>query len=109
MGNPLLFSLIDAGGKYIMVVQNNPINIGLTLTTSHETRDRINTLSFNSSLMPEMCRIDFVDPLLDRGVDLGKHFRKIFIHQINLEEEVQAFNISSKFNTRTLFYNTSME
>ena len=100
MGNPPIFPLIDAGCKDIMLVQINPINIDKTPTSSTEIRDRINELSFNSSLMLEMRRIEFIDRLLDAGVDLGPKFRKIFIHNINPEKEVQPLNLSSKLNAR---------
>ncbi|MCO6480902.1 MAG: patatin-like phospholipase family protein [Phaeodactylibacter sp.] len=100
MGNPPIFPLIDAGCKDVMLVQINPINIDKTPTSSTEIRDRINELSFNSSLMLEMRRIDFVDRLLDAGVDLGPKFRKIYIHNINPEKEVQPLNLSSKLNAR---------
>ena len=100
MGNPPIFPLIDAGCKDIMVVQINPINIDHIPTTSTEIRDRINELSFNSSLMLEMRHIALVDRLLDAGVDLGPKFRKIYIHNINPEAEVQHLNLSSKLNAR---------
>ncbi|MCB0549542.1 MAG: patatin-like phospholipase family protein [Phaeodactylibacter sp.] len=100
MGNPPIFPLIDAGCKDIMLVQINPINIDKTPTSSTEIRDRINELSFNSSLMLEMRRIAFVDRLLDAGVDLGPEFRKIYIHSINPEQEMQPLNLSSKLNAR---------
>jgi NTE family protein len=100
MGNPPLFPLIDAGCTDIMVVQINPINIERTPATSSEIRDRINELSFNSSLMLEMRRIAFVDKLLDMGINPQDKFRKIFLHHINPEESVQHLNLSSKLNTR---------
>lgn len=100
MGNPPIYPLIDAGCTDIMVVQINPINIDKTPTTSTEIRDRINELSFNSSLMLEMRRIAFVDRLLEEGYNPGNKFRKIFIHNINPEVEVQHLNMSSKLNAR---------
>ncbi len=103
MGNPPISPLIDAGCQDIMLVQINPINIEDTPRTSTEIRDRINELSFNSSLMLEMRRIAFVDRLLDNGVPLGDNFRKIFIHNINPEAEVQELNMSSKLNANWAF------
>lgn len=103
MGNPPIFPLIDAGCRDIMLVQINPINIQETPRTSTEIRDRINELSFNSSLMLEMRRIAFVDRLLEEGVELGEDFHKIFIHNINPEAEVQVLNLSSKLNANWAF------
>ncbi|MCS6822009.1 MAG: patatin-like phospholipase family protein [Microscillaceae bacterium] len=99
MGNPPIFPLIDGTDcTDIMIVQVNPINIPKTPTNASEIRDRINELSFNSSLMLEMRKIEFIDRLLDRGIDLGGRFRKIFIHNINPEEEIWSLNLSSKLN-----------
>ncbi len=99
MGNPPIFPLIDLGCKDILLVQINPINITKTPTTSTEIRDRINELSFNSSLMLEMRRIEHIDRMLKAGIDLGPKFHPVNIHHINPEEEVQDLNMSSKFNT----------
>jgi NTE family protein len=103
MGNPPIYPLLDAGCQDILLVQINPINIDRTPQTSSEIRDRINELSFNSSLMLEMRRIAFVDKLLSSGVDLGAPFHKVFIHHINPEAEVQGLNLSSKLNANWQF------
>jgi NTE family protein len=103
MGNPPIYPLIDAGCQDILLVQINPINIDRTPQTSSEIRDRVNELSFNSSLMLEMRRIAFVDKLLSAGVDLGAPFHKVFIHHINPEAEVQGLNLSSKLNANWQF------
>ena len=103
MGNPPIYPLIDAGFQDILLVQINPINIDRTPTTSSEIRDRINELSFNSSLMLEMRRIAFVDRLLSEGVNLGTPFHKINFHHINPEAEVQGLNLSSKLNANWQF------
>ncbi|MCI4648373.1 patatin-like phospholipase family protein [Phaeodactylibacter sp.] len=103
MGNPPIYPLLDAGCQDILLVQINPINIDRTPQTSSEIRDRVNELSFNSSLMLEMRRIAFVDKLLSAGVDLGAPFHKVFIHHINPEAEVQGLNLSSKLNANWQF------
>jgi len=100
MGNPTIFPLIDGTDcNDIMVVQINPVNIPDTPRTAPEIRDRVNELSFNSSLMLEMRKIEFIDRLLDKGVDLGEKFRKIYFHNINPEEDIWDLNLSSKLNT----------
>lgn len=100
MGNPSIFPLIDGTTTNdIMLIQINPINIPSTPKTSAEIRDRVNELSFNSSLMLEMRKLEFIDRLLDRGIDLGEKFRKVYMHNINPEEDMWDLNISSKLNT----------
>ncbi|WP_027000577.1 patatin-like phospholipase family protein [Eisenibacter elegans] len=99
MGNPPIFPLIDGTpAQDILIVQINPINIPETPKSSAEIRDRINELSFNSALMHEMRKIDLVDRLISMGVDLGGKFRKIYIHNINPEEDMHQYNVSSKLN-----------
>ena len=99
MGNPPLYPLIDGTDcSDIIVVQINPINIPETPKTSTEIRDRANELSFNSSLMLEMRKIELIDRLMNSGIDLGDKFRKIFIHNINPEIDMHPLNLSSKLN-----------
>lgn len=99
MGNPPIFPLID-GTKCsdIMIVQINPINIPKTPQTAVEIQDRINELSFNSSLMLEMRKIDFIERLLKEGINPGERFRHLNIHNINPEIDIWDLSVSSKFN-----------
>jgi NTE family protein len=49
--------------------------------------------------MREMRAIKFVSDLIDRGeLHPAKHMR-VFIHTIDAEEELAAFDVSSKFNS----------
>lgn len=100
MGNPPIFPLINGVTcQDIMIVQINPINIPKTPQTPEEIRDRINELSFNSSLMLEMRRVEFVDRLLNEGINLPPdRFKKIRVHNINPEKDMWVWNLSSKLN-----------
>jgi NTE family protein len=65
MGNPPLYPIIyNCDSRDILIVQLNPINIDKVPQTAQEILDRINTLSFNSSLMREMRAVHFVTGLL---------------------------------------------
>jgi NTE family protein len=103
-GNPPIFPLIYMGGAPdIVIVQINPINIKQVPKTARAILDHAATLSFNSSLMREMRAIKFVSDLIDRGeLDAARHTR-VFIHTIDAEEELAAFDVSSKFNTDGAF------
>jgi len=106
MGNPPIYPLIDGTDtKDILIVQINPIDIPETPKTANTIRDRVNELSFNSSLMLEMRKIEFIDRLIDEGFDLEKNhkLRKIFVHNINPEEAIWDLNLSSKMNTNWQF------
>lgn len=98
-GNPPIFPLIYMGGAPdILIVQLNPINIPEVPRDIRTIVDRMNTLAFNSSLMREMRMIHFVTGLIDKG-DLPKdRYMRCFMHTIDAEEELAAFNASSKVN-----------
>lgn len=103
-GNPPIFPLIYMGGAPdILIVQLNPINIPEVPRDIRAIVDRMNTLAFNSSLMREMRMIRFVTDLIDQGqLPKDRHLR-CFIHTIDAEEELAAFNASSKMNASTGF------
>lgn len=103
-GNPPIFPLIYmGGGPDILIVQLNPINIPKVPRAVGDIIDRVNTLSFNSSLMREMRMIHFVTGLIDRGeLSDGRHIR-LFIHMIEAEEELARLNASSKVNASAAF------
>ncbi len=99
-GNPPIFPLIyEKGSNDILIVQINPINIPETPTTAAAILDRINTLSWNSSLMREMRAIQFVTKLLDDGALDQSLYRRMFIHTIDAEEVLSGFSVSSKLNS----------
>jgi NTE family protein len=98
-GNPPIFPLIYmGGGQDVLIVQLNPINIPVVPQDTRSILDRINTLSFNSSLMREMRMIQFVTDLIDKGELNGERFLRMYIHTIDAETEIAALSPSSKFN-----------
>lgn len=99
MGNPPIFPLInDTETSDILLIQINPIRINELPRTADEIRDRINTLSFNTSLMHEMRRVNLIQRLLQLGLDLDGKSRKLNIHHINPEELMAGMSVSSKLN-----------
>ena len=99
MGNPPIFPVIyDTDCRDVLIVQINPINIPEVPRSTNEIFDRINTLSFNSSLMREMRAIYFITSLIEKGeLDSAKH-KHTFIHTIDAEEEMAKLSASSKMN-----------
>ncbi|MBP9650630.1 MAG: hypothetical protein KBE00_07440, partial [Syntrophaceae bacterium] len=97
--NPPIFPVIyDTDCRDVLIVQINPINIPEVPRTTNEIFDRINTLSFNSSLMREMRAIYFITSLIEKGeLDSSKH-KHTFIHTIDAEEVMAKLSASSKMN-----------
>ncbi|MFQ3623623.1 MAG: patatin-like phospholipase family protein [Acetobacteraceae bacterium] len=103
-GNPPIFPLIYmGGGPDVLIVQLNPINIPAVPTAIADIIDRVNTLSFNASLMREMRMIRFVTDLIDRGELPRERHLRLFIHTIAAEEELARLNASSKLNATPRF------
>jgi NTE family protein len=99
MGNPPIYPLIyNCDSRDVLIVQLNPIKIPELPTTAQAILDRINTLSFNSSLMREMRAIAFVTRLVDGGFDDGGRLKRMLIHTVDAEEVVSRLGVSSKLN-----------
>ena len=99
MGNPPLYPLFYyTDTRDVLIVQINPINIPELPTTAQAILDRINTLSFNSSLMREMRTIHFVTKLIDGGFDDHGRLKRINIHTVDAEEYLGKLGVSSKIN-----------
>ncbi len=99
MGNPPIFPLIDdTETEDILLIQINPIKIPNIPKTAAEIRDRINTISFNASLMHEMRRIKFVQRLLEMELNTEGKLRDLHIHCIYPEDEMNNLGSSSKLN-----------
>ncbi|HYM31554.1 MAG TPA: patatin-like phospholipase family protein, partial [Candidatus Cybelea sp.] len=99
MGNPPLYPLIyHTESRDILIVQLNPIKIKELPQSAQAILDRINTLSFNSSLMREMRAINFVSKLIDNGFDDEGRLKRIYIHTVDAEEVLSGLGVSSKLN-----------
>ncbi|HEY1038349.1 MAG TPA: patatin-like phospholipase family protein, partial [Bacteroidia bacterium] len=102
LGNPPIFPLItNTSLRDIVLVKINSINIKSVPTTARDIADRVNEISFNSSLINEMKLIHYRNELLKSGilkVD-NKENREIFIHTISGYDVLGQLNYSSKMNT----------
>lgn len=99
MGNPVLWPLIyNCTSRDIIIVQINPITRNEPLRTAAEIRNRIDEITFNSSLMAEMRAISFVGRLLDEGALDPKAYKKMLIHRIHSEAKLDKLDASSKMN-----------
>ena len=99
MGNPPIFPLIyNCTSTDVLLIMVNPIHIEHLPQTAQAILDRINTLSFNSSLMREMRAINFVNRLVESGYDDGGQLKKMLIHFVDAEDEMSKLGVSSKLN-----------
>jgi NTE family protein len=104
MGNPSLFPFHGrTGTDDIIVVQINPIERKGVPRTPMEIQNRVNEISFNSSLLKELRAIDFVDRLICQGKLSPDHYRQVRVHIVESHEELMALGASSKMNVEWEF------
>ena len=110
LGNPVIFPFFGTTTtEDVLVVQINPLVRQATPTSASEIVNRINEITFNSSLIGEYRAIDFVARLIDqgklpRGTGPGQ-YRRINIHRIVLDRFGTHFDAFSKLSTDFDFFN----
>ena len=109
LGNPVIFPFFrTTTTEDVLVVQINPLVRQATPTSSGEIMNRINEITFNSSLIDEYRAIDFVGRLIDqgrlpRGTGPGQ-YRRINVHRIVLDRFGTHFDAFSKLSTDYDFF-----
>ena len=100
MGNPAIFPLLyECTASDIVLVEVNPLRSDRVPTTAREILDRMNNISFNSTLMREMRAVAFVSELIDEHMlSRNNRMRSIHFHMIEAEREMDRLGASSKFN-----------
>jgi NTE family protein len=84
-------------------VQVNPLGCDRVPTTASDIMNRLNELSFNSSLMREMRAIAFVTDLIDDGKLDSNQYKRVHVHWIEAEKQMRGLGVSSKLNARMDF------
>jgi NTE family protein len=104
MGNPAIFPLIyGAETADVVIVQVNPLGCDRIPTTATEIMNRLNEISFNSSLMREMRSVSFVTDLIDQGKLDPNQYKHVNVHWIEAERQMRGLGVSSKLNARMDF------
>jgi NTE family protein len=99
MGNPAIFPLIyECQSTDVLIVHINPLSRGEVPKSAQDILDRINEISFNSSLMREMRAIAFVTKLIDDGTLTAGKMKRMFIHSIFGDKFMESLGTTSKLN-----------
>ena len=99
MGNPAIFPLIyDCVTPDVVIVRINPIRREDLPRTAREILNRVNEISFNSSLLRELRAIGFVSRLIDRGLIKEGALKRVLVHGIDAEDYMARLGYSSKLN-----------
>ncbi len=100
VGNPVIWPLIyKTEASDILLVQINPLVRKGTPTKVEDIVNRINEITFNSSLIAEMRAINFVARLLEEEKIQDSRYKKILMHRISMQDVVHNIDASSKMNT----------
>jgi NTE family protein len=102
MGNPAIFPVIyGCEARDILMVHLTPTERPELPRNSRQILNRMQEISFNSSLMREMRAVAFVTKMIDEGkLADGK---RMLIHQIEAEDVIRDLAGSSKMNASWKF------
>ena len=109
MGNPAIFPFFrNTTTEDVLIVQINPVERREVPTSSREIMNRINEITFNSSLLAEYRAIEFVARLIDqdrlpRGLGPGQ-YRRVNAHRIVLSDGEKAYSADTKLSTDYDFF-----
>jgi NTE family protein len=107
MGNPVLYPLFyQTDTRDVVVVMVNQIRRETVPTTPVEIADRVDEISFNSSLMREMRAVEFVSRQLTEGwlkPEYARRMRKVLVHLIRADAVMGTLAAATKISTDARF------
>jgi NTE family protein len=103
VGNPALFPLVDETEcRDMVIVQINPIQRDEVPTTTTAIRNRMNEITFNSSLIKELRSIALLHRLIEAEGIESKRYQDMRLHRIG-GEGLEHLSISSQVNSEWSF------
>lgn len=101
MGNPALFPLFyETDTCDVLLVHINPIHREEIPRTAREIENRVNEISFNSSLLRELRNIYFVTRLIEAGKIKRGQMMEVLIHSVADDATMIQLGVATK-NTPT--------
>ncbi|MDK3018452.1 patatin-like phospholipase family protein [Pseudodonghicola flavimaris] len=96
-GNPALFPLFRMDlPPDVVVVNINPLERREVPITPQQIQNRINEISFNSSLLRELRAINFVQRLIDEGTVEQDRMKRVFVHMIADDDLMNELSVATK-------------
>ena len=97
MGNPALFPLFyETASSDILIVHINPIERPQVPVSAKDIANRINEISFNSSLLRELRSIDFVSRLIETGQVKRGDMKDVLIHSVMDDDLMRSLSVATK-------------
>jgi len=109
LANPAIFPFFSATeSEDVLLVQINPLERKEVPTSRKDITNRINEITFNSSLTSEFRAIEFVDRMIDqgrlaRGTGAGQ-YRRMNVHRIVLDRLGKHLDADTKLNNDYDFF-----
>jgi NTE family protein len=109
MGNPAIFPFFrTTDTDDVVIVSINPLERNMTPRSQGDIMNRINEITFNSSLIAEYRAIDFVTRLIDQGrLPRGRgagEYRRVNVHRIALDSAFKELTADSKLDSDFAFF-----
>jgi len=103
MGNPVLYPLFyHTDSRDVVILHINPIERPGPPTTSADIANRLNEITFNSSLIKELRAVYFVQKLLDDGWikdEFRDKLKYVLIHSVRADNAMSDLSASSKMSS----------
>jgi len=104
IGNPSIYPLVhECESRDVIIIQINPLRRNDVPHTARDILNRLNELSFNTSIMREMRGFATITQLIESGQLNNHHYSEVNFHMIEAQDDLTHFNASSKFNTDIAF------
>lgn len=107
MGNPPMFPLFyETKSRDILIVHINPLERPDTPSSAPDIMNRINEISFNSSLIKDIRAVAFVKKLLQLDMLKEEHrhnFKDVLLHSLRADEALSDLSVASKFSSNWSF------
>ena len=96
-GNPALYPLFRSHlPDDILIVNINPLLRDAVPQTPQEIQNRINEISFNSSLLRELRAIKFVKRLIEDGTMQRGNMKDVLVHMVADDDLMNTLTVTSK-------------
>jgi NTE family protein len=103
MGNPVLYPLFYyTDSRDVVILHINPIERAGPPRTAGDIANRLNEITFNSSLIKELRAVHFVQKLLDDDWikdEFRDKLKYVLIHSVRADKAMSDLNAASKMDT----------
>lgn len=105
MGNPSIWPLVyNTRCADVLLVQINPLQREGTPKHALDIINRVNEISFNSSLIAEMRAINFVKKLIEDGKLSEKEYTNVRMHRVTPPAGLREMSASTKMDANWEFF-----